>query len=104
MLKFEAKDNETTRQRRDITFLVVRWRIVCTFHRRRSTFTSKMAAAARVDSMREGWRGMTGLNLERLSWIPSGGKGALLSGQIVPSSGTTRVTQPIAHVREQGRA
>lgn len=60
-----------------------------------------MAVAARVDSMREGWRGMTGLNLERLSWIPSGGKGALLSWQIVPSSGTTRVTQPIAHVGEQ---
>ena len=55
-MKFEAKDNETTRQRRDILFLVVRRRIVCTFHRRRSTFTSKMAVAVRVDSMREGWR------------------------------------------------
>ena len=98
------EDNVTTRQRLDITFLVVRRRIVCTFLRRRSTFTSKMAVAERVDSMREGWRGMTGLNLERLSWIPSGGKGALLSWQIVPYSGTTRVRQPIAHVREQGRA
>ena len=56
MLKFEAKDNKAKRHRRDITFLVVLWRIVCTFHRRRSTFTSKMAVAARVDSMREGWR------------------------------------------------
>ena len=54
--------------------------------------------------IREVGRGMTGLNLKRLSLIPSGERegDVLQCHPSLPCSGYTRVTQPIAR-RTEGR-